>query len=61
MGTVLAADVDALLARTPSLWDPLRGASLFISGGTGFFGTWLLETLVAAERRFSLDCRATVL
>ncbi|MFM9194893.1 MAG: NAD-dependent epimerase/dehydratase family protein, partial [Planctomycetia bacterium] len=61
MDQIIAADVDALLDRTPSLWEPLRGASLFISGGTGFFGTWLLETLLAADRRFSLDCRATVL
>jgi nucleoside-diphosphate-sugar epimerase len=61
MGTIIAADIARLLDRTPSLWEPLRAASLFISGGTGFFGTWLLETLVAANRRFSLDCRATVL
>ncbi|MFM8805602.1 MAG: NAD(P)-dependent oxidoreductase, partial [Planctomycetia bacterium] len=61
MDQIIAADVDALLDRTPSLWEPLRGASVFISGGTGFFGTWLLETLLAADRRFSLDCRATVL
>jgi len=57
----IATDVARLLARTPSLWEPLRGASLFISGGTGFFGTWLLEAVLAANRERSLGCRVTVL
>jgi nucleoside-diphosphate-sugar epimerase len=61
MTTIIATDVERLLARTPSLWEPLRGASLFISGGTGFFGIWLLEAVVAANREQSLGCRITVL
>jgi len=61
MATIIAADVARLLARTPSLWEPLRGTSLFISGGTGFFGTWLLEAVLAANRELSLDCRVMVL
>ena len=61
MDSILAANVDALLGRTENLWPMLREARLFITGGTGFFGIWLLETLVAADRRFSLNCRATVL
>lgn len=39
----------------------LRSARLFITGGTGFFGRWLLETLGEAERRLSLGLRAVVL
>ncbi len=61
MDSILAANVDALLGRAENLWPMLREARLFITGGTGFFGTWLLETLIAADRRFSLNCRATVL
>lgn len=61
MTAIISADIARLLARTPSLWEPLRGASLFISGGTGFFGVWLLEALLAANRERSLGCRATVL
>ena len=61
MTTIIAADIARLLARTPSLWEPLRGASLFISGGTGFFGVWLLEALLAANRERSLGCRMAVL
>jgi dTDP-glucose 4,6-dehydratase len=61
MSTIIAADIARLLARTPSLWEPLRGASLFISGGTGFFGVWLLEAILAANRERSLGCRVAVL
>jgi nucleoside-diphosphate-sugar epimerase len=61
MTTIIAADIEGLIARTPSLWEPLRGASLFISGGTGFFGTWLLEAILAANRERSLGCRVSVL
>jgi len=61
MTMIVTADIARLLDRTPSLWEPLRGASLFISGGTGFFGTWLLEAMLAANRAHSLGCRVLVL
>ena len=59
MAATIATDISRLLDRTPSLWEPLRGASLFMSGGTGFFGTWLLESLLAANRERGLGCRVT--
>jgi dTDP-glucose 4,6-dehydratase len=42
-------------------WSGLRGARLFITGGTGFFGKWLLEVLDAAERTLHLGVDAIVL
>jgi nucleoside-diphosphate-sugar epimerase len=57
----LARDLDHVLAETGGLWEDLRGARLFITGGTGFFGCWLLETLLWANDRLSLDASAVVL
>lgn len=45
---------------TPS-WELLRGKRIFLTGGTGFVGKWLLATLLYAERRLGLDCHVTVL
>ncbi|WP_299645514.1 NAD(P)-dependent oxidoreductase [Sphingomonas bacterium] len=42
-------------------WPRLRGARLFVTGGTGFIGRWMLEALLDADRRLSLDIKVTIL
>jgi dTDP-glucose 4,6-dehydratase len=61
MPNLLANDLDSVLASTRDLWEELRGQCIFITGGTGFFGCWLLETLLWANDRLGLNARATVL
>jgi dTDP-glucose 4,6-dehydratase len=54
-------DLDHVLAHTGKFWAGARGAKFFITGGTGFFGTWLLESFVRANDTLGLEMRATVL
>jgi nucleoside-diphosphate-sugar epimerase len=57
----LAADLDHVLTHTESLWSLVRGARFFLTGGTGFVGTWLTESLLWANRRLNLGLSATLL
>jgi dTDP-glucose 4,6-dehydratase len=59
--SIVQADLEHILERTDGLWQELRGRRLFITGGTGFFGCWLLESFAAANDRFNLDAQAVVL
>lgn len=61
MGHLLAGDLDRILLHTEAMWEDLRGRRLFITGGTGFFGSWLLESFAWAHDRLALDARAAVL
>ncbi|HEY0818702.1 MAG TPA: NAD(P)-dependent oxidoreductase, partial [Rhizobacter sp.] len=54
-------DLDHARAVVGERWKGLKGQQLFLTGGTGFVGKWLLATLLDAERHFQLGCRVTVL
>jgi nucleoside-diphosphate-sugar epimerase len=43
------------------VWKELAGTELFITGGTGFYGSWLVESLVAANDQLDLGASAVVL
>ena len=55
------ADLEHVLQHTAHLWEQMRGRQIFITGGTGFFGCWLLETFCYINRRLALGARVTVL
>jgi nucleoside-diphosphate-sugar epimerase len=61
MGKVLAQDIGHVLRLTGGLWEHLRDKRLFLTGGTGFFGRWLLESFAKANEQYKLNSTVTVL
>jgi len=55
MANPLARDLDEALDRNRAMWQELRGARVFLTGGSGFVGCWLLESLLWANDRLALD------
>ncbi len=54
-------ELHEVLTQARTSFESLRHARIFITGGTGFFGHWLLESLVHANKQLDLGVQATVL
>lgn len=61
MENPLSDDLDHILNRTQDVWPQLKDKRIFITGGTGFFGCWLLESILWANKKLGTDIKATVL
>lgn len=61
MTNPLAPDLDHILEHTTGIWPELRDARIFVTGGTGYFGCWLLESFAWAVDRLGLNASMTVL
>lgn len=54
-------DLDRVAALPSVIWDELRDGRLFVTGGTGFFGMWMLESLLWANQIHGLNLEIVVL
>lgn len=53
-------DIDFVVNSVGSSWSLLRSQRIFMTGGTGFVGKWLLATFLEANQRFSLCATVTL-
>jgi len=58
---LLREDLEHVLAHTRELWSEVRAGRIFLTGGTGFFGPWLVETFANANDRLGLCAELVVL
>ena len=54
-------DLEHILQHAGDVLEEFRDKNIFITGGTGFFGIWILETLAWANTKLNLNIKATVL
>lgn len=54
-------DLQHILTKTKNIWEHVKNKNIFITGGTGFFGKWLLESFVYINDKLQLNSTATVL
>ncbi len=57
----MPADLVDILERNRDDFEALRGCHIFVTGATGFVGSWLLESFLRAEDAFALGARMSVL
>lgn len=55
------SDLQWVIEHASQDLDHLRGSSIFITGGTGFIGSWLVECLCYANRTLQLNLHLHVL
>ena len=61
MENPLTNDLNNILYSIQNLCEELRGKKIFITGGTGFFGKWLLESFIWINEHLNLNAQAHVL
>ena len=61
MTSLPESDLEHVLAHTGDVWEAVRGQNVFVTGGTGFFGRWVVESFAFANARLELGAHMTIL
>jgi nucleoside-diphosphate-sugar epimerase/SAM-dependent methyltransferase len=55
------SDLDEILEHTLDVWATLKAERIFITGGTGFFGRWMLASILHANKRLEAGIQVVVM
>ena len=58
---ILAQDMESVHHHAGSVWPELEGSHIFLTGGTGFFGKWLLHSIKHVIESEDFNIKITVL
>lgn len=58
---ILSEDAGVIANALSPFCGELEGRKIFLTGGTGFFGKWLLESFLRVNKIFALKAQVTVL
>lgn len=59
--SLFSSDLSSVVRALDDDLKLLRGARIFLTGGTGFFGIWLIESLLYANEKLNLNLSLTIL
>ena len=54
-------DISDIISNGTSFWGELENKNIFLTGGTGFIGIWLLNTIIQLNAKHSKNIKVTVL
>jgi nucleoside-diphosphate-sugar epimerase len=57
----LSKDLKLISEKTSVLWQGKKNKTIFITGGTGFFGIWLLMSFIHINKQFNLNNKLIIL
>jgi nucleoside-diphosphate-sugar epimerase len=57
----LQDDLNLILGNTSDSWKEIKDKTFFITGGTGFFGIWLIMSFIFINRKLKLNSKVIVL
>jgi nucleoside-diphosphate-sugar epimerase len=55
------SDLNEIIEQTREFWTQNRGARVFMTGASGFVGSWLLEVMLHANRELGADLQIVTL
>ncbi|MBF0193596.1 MAG: NAD-dependent epimerase/dehydratase family protein [Magnetococcales bacterium] len=61
MLSLVQGDLNWIVKEVGGLWEDFKDGRIFLTGGTAFFGIWILASLQAANKAHGLSCRIVVL